>query len=138
MIDDKDRKSLIEYRLQQASDTIELAKFLLDSNKLAIAVNRIYYGMYYSLTALALQNKFETSKHGQLIGWFNKEYISTKKIDSKFGKILRNAFQNRTKGDYDAFVDFSVIEVELMLDEMVLFIDEIKKVLNKQPAHNTL
>ncbi len=114
MIDEKDRDSLIEYRLQQAFETIDLAKFLVSSDKLVIAVNRIYYGMYYALTALALQKSFETSKHGQLIGWFNKEYIASKKLDSKFGKILRNAFQNRTKGDYDAFISFSKAEVEFM------------------------
>ncbi len=86
--------------------------------------------MYYSLTALALENSFETSKHGQLIGWFNKEFILTNKLDSKFGKILRNAFQNRTKGDYDAFISFTQQEVEIMLNEMVEFIEEIKKTLN--------
>lgn len=95
--------------------------------KLIIAVNR----MYYALTALALKNKFETSKHGQLISWFNKEYISTKKLDSKYGKILRNAYQNRTKGDYDAFVSFSKNEVEYMLSEMTDFIEEIKRLLEK-------
>lgn len=66
MISDQDRKSLIIYRIQQASDTIELAEFLISSGKLIVAVNRIYYGMYYSLTALALKHKFETSKHAQL------------------------------------------------------------------------
>jgi uncharacterized protein (UPF0332 family) len=131
MIHDNDRDSLVRYRLQQALDTIELAKFLLTSEKLIIAVNRIYYGMYYALTALAMNYKFETSKHGQLIGWFNKEYIASGKIDPKFGKILRNAFQNRTKGDYDAFVNFSKEEVELMLSEMILFINEIIKTLDK-------
>ena len=129
MIDEKDRNALVEYRLQQAFETIELARFLVNNKKLVIAVNRIYYGMYYSLTALALATGFETSKHGQLIGWFNKEYVATKKLDAKFGKILRNAFQNRTKGDYDAFISFTQQEVEIMLDEMVEFIEEIKKML---------
>ena len=132
MISENDRESLIDYRLKQALETVELAKFLVMSEKLIIAVNRIYYGMYYALTALALKNKFETSKHGQLIGWFNKEYISTKRLDSKYGKILRNAYQNRTKGDYDAFVNFSKIEVEYMLSEMADFIEEIKRLLEKQ------
>jgi uncharacterized protein (UPF0332 family) len=130
MMDDNDRKALVAYRMQQAYETVELAKFLTESQKLAIAVNRIYYGMYYALTALALKNSFETSKHGQLIGWFNKEFIASKKLDSKLGKILRNAYQNRTKGDYDAFVIFSLQEVEVMLDEMVVFIDEIQTELN--------
>jgi uncharacterized protein (UPF0332 family) len=129
MIDDKDRDALIEYRLQQAFETIELAKFLVENQKLVIAVNRIYYGMYYALTALALATGFETSKHGQLIGWFNKEYIATKKLDTKFGKMLRNAFQNRTKGDYDAFTNFTQKEVEFMLDEMVEFIKGINMLL---------
>jgi uncharacterized protein (UPF0332 family) len=57
MITDTDRKALIDYRMSQAFDTIELARFLVNSEKLVIAVNRIYYGMYYALTALALQKK---------------------------------------------------------------------------------
>ncbi len=131
MIEESDRDSLVKYRLSQAFDTIELAKFLISNEKLVIAVNRIYYGMYYALTALALKNSFETSKHAQLIGWFNKEYISSKIVDSKFGKILRNAYQNRTKGDYDAFVSFTRIEVELMMNEMTCFIEEVKQLLYK-------
>lgn len=79
MIDENDRQSLVDYRLLQAIDTIELANFLAVSEKYVIAVNRIYYGMYYALTALALKHGFETSKHGQLIGWFNKEFIATKR-----------------------------------------------------------
>ena len=129
MIADKERDVLIEYRLKQAVESIDLAKFLLSSDKLVIAVNRIYYGMYYILTALALKHAFETSKHTQLIGWFNKEFILSKKVDSKYGKILWNAYNNRTKGDYDAFVVFSTGEVELMIIEMVDFIEEIRSLL---------
>ena len=131
MIDENDRQSLVDYRLRQATDAIELAHFLAINEKYVIAVNRIYYGMYYALTALALKNGFETSKHGQLIGWFNKEYIVTKRLDPQFGKILRNASHNRTKGDYDAFIDFSKNEVDLMLIEMTDFIHEIKKLLHQ-------
>lgn len=130
MINDQDRDSLIEYRLSQASETIELARFLLSSGKLSVAINRIYYGMYYALTALSLKYRYETSKHGQLIGWFNKEFISTHLIDIKYGKIIRNAFQNRTRGDYDAYVVFNNEEVESMLIGMIEFIDEIQRIIS--------
>jgi uncharacterized protein (UPF0332 family) len=129
MIDDKDRQALIKYRLEQAIDTIDVVDFLINSDKLTVAINRIYYGLFYSVTALAINNGFETSKHAQLIGWFNKEFIATKKTDVKFGKILRNAFQNRTKGDYDAFVSFEKDEVSQMHKEMIEFINEIKKLI---------
>ena len=127
MIDDKDRLTLIKYRMDQAVDSIDVVDFLIKSDKLMVAVNRIYYGLFYSVTALAINKGFETSKHAQLIGWFNKEFVAAKKTDVKFGKILRNAFQNRTKGDYDAFVSFEKDEVLLMYKEMIEFINEIKR-----------
>lgn len=129
MINENDRSFLISYRMQQAKETIELVKFLIDSDKLFIAVNRIYYGLYYSVTALAIKNQFNTSKHIQLIGWFNKEYISSGIADKRFGKILRIAYLNRTKGDYDAFVSFEKEEVIQMYYEMSDFIEEIEKLL---------
>lgn len=55
MIDEKNRDALAFYRIQHAFETIEHVKFLTDSQKLVIAVNRIYYGMYYALTALAFK-----------------------------------------------------------------------------------
>ena len=140
MINERDRKSLVKYRYEQAKETIDLAKFLIDSEKLVVAVNRIYYGIYYSIgivnikylysvTALAIKNSFETSKHLQLIGWFNKNYIASGLIDSKYGKILKNAYQNRTKGDYDAFVTFSMEEVIEMHKEMIDFITTLGKLI---------
>lgn len=48
MINDQDRDSLINYRLAQAIETVELSRFLISSGKLSVAVNRIYYGMYYA------------------------------------------------------------------------------------------
>jgi uncharacterized protein (UPF0332 family) len=128
---DTDRQSLINYRIKQAFETIELAEFLLKEGKLILAVNRIYYGMYYALTAFALEQQFETSKHQQLIGWFNKSFVSSGEIDSRYGKILRNAFQNRTKGDYDAYISFEKEEVSSMLNEMKDFIEMIKNRMNK-------
>jgi uncharacterized protein (UPF0332 family) len=85
--------------------------------------------MFYVVSALAIKNKFETSKHGQLIGWFNKEFITTGILQPKYGKILRNAFQNRTKGDYDATFDRE--EVMEMHIEMIDFIDSIEELIRK-------
>ncbi len=131
MINDDDRQVLIDYRLEQARETIKLTEFLIDCNQLNVAVNRIYYGMFYSVTALAIKHKFETSKHKQLIGWFNRELILPGLLDQKYGKILRNAFQNRTKGDYDAFITFEKEEVVDMKNEMIDFIASVEKLMRK-------
>jgi uncharacterized protein (UPF0332 family) len=83
----EDRKELIRYRLIQARESIDEVSFLIDNSKYKTAVNRIYYGMFYSLLALGLKYEFETSKHAQLIGWFNKNFVSSGQIDKKFGKM---------------------------------------------------
>lgn len=129
MISEEDRKALIAYRIEQARETVADSEFLLNADKLPLAVNRIYYGIYYALTALALKNGFETSKHAQLMGWFNREFIAGNKLDIRYGKILRRAFQNRTKGDYDAFVQFHKSEVAIMLEEMKEFIAIVESLL---------
>jgi uncharacterized protein (UPF0332 family) len=60
---DSERDILIKYRIEQAHEAIEDVRFLIDSNKLKIAVKQIYYGMFYILCSLALKHRFKTSKH---------------------------------------------------------------------------
>ncbi len=63
-----EKKNLIDYRLEQADETIQDVKLLVNNKRYRSAINRIYYGMFYALSALAIANNFQTSKHGQLIG----------------------------------------------------------------------
>ena len=129
-LDDKERATLINYRLKQAEETILDVKLLIDNDRLHSAVNRIYYGMFYSLLALGLANKFETSKHSQLIGWFNKRFINEGLINNKFGKIINRAFNRRTKSDYDTYIEFDKETINEMFVEMKEFISEVKRFLN--------
>jgi len=110
---------------------MELSDFLFKADKLAVAVNRIYYGMYYAVTALALRYNFGTSKHAQLLGWFNKEFVAKGLVAKELGKSLRNAFQNRTKGDYDAYVTFEKEEVKQMYEDLKEFVGAIENMLLK-------
>lgn len=128
-LENKSRIELINYRFEQAEEAIADVKLLIDNNRYRSTVNRIYYGMFYSLLALGLADKFESSKHSQLIGWFNKNFIYTKKIDERFGKMINKAFNRRTKSDYDTYVSYDKAEVEEMFTEMKEFIMEIKRVL---------
>ena len=125
-IEDADRINLIKYRLEQANEMIQDVQLLIENNRLRSAVNRIYFGMFYALLALGLAHQFETSKHAQLLGLFNKNFINEGLIDSKYGKIINKAFIRRTKGDYDTYVEFEKEIVTEMFGEMQDFISEIK------------
>ncbi len=124
-----EKNALIEHRVSKAMAAIDEVDFLINNNKLLLAVNRIYYGMFYILSALSLKYDFSTSKHQQLIGWFNKEFVATGKVEPKYGKIIHNAFSNRSTGDYDDFAEFEEDEVKISFSELKDFIKTIKALL---------
>lgn len=128
-ITNEERESVLKYRLEQAHEMVEEARFLIDNNKLKTAVNRIYYGMFYILCGLALKYQFYTSKHHQLIGWFNKTFIKEKIIDQKYGDIIRKSFSKRSDSDYGVMVKFEKIDVEKMLEDMKEFIAVIERLI---------
>lgn len=130
-LEEKDRQNLIGYRLQQAKETMDDVQLLINNKRFRSAINRIYYGMFYALLALGSANRFETSKHAQLIGWFNRNFIYEGKIDARFGRIINKAFNRRTKGDYDTFVEFEEEIVIEMYAEMNVFIGEIESYIRK-------
>lgn len=131
-MDTENRTNLINYRLEQAQETISEAELLIAHKKYRAAVNRIYYGMFYAVSAVGAQCGFATSKHGQLLGWFNQMFIKPGIFDRTYGKMLREAFELRLQGDYDAFIEFSEADVRTRLKEMTLFINAIAQYLRQQ------
>ena len=130
-LSDNERNTLIEYRIKQAFESAEVAEFLYNNHNYATSVNRIYYAAFYSLLALGIQFGFKTSKHPQLHGWFNKNFIATGRIEKEFGRILRDSYQYRLSADYEVFVNFSKEELELLLSETKAFIQRIDKFLKE-------
>ncbi len=55
--------ALVQYRLEQASETLDAAQALLRSAHLRDAVNRGYYAMFYAALALLAIRSLGSSKH---------------------------------------------------------------------------
>ncbi len=119
------KEDLIQYRLQRSKITADEARSAIKANYLFNAENRIYYSIFYSVSALALKFDFSTSKHKQLLGWFNLNFIKTGLIPAKYGKIYRNAYDKRQESDYDDFVTLNIDEVEADFENMQEFINYI-------------
>jgi uncharacterized protein (UPF0332 family) len=126
---DQDRKILINHRLKQAEETLTEISFLIDSRHLSLAVNRIYYSIFYVISAISIKDNFSTSKHKKLLGWFNKNYISTGLLSKEFGKLIYAAFENREKSDYDFLFEISKEEILKYFELAKSFAEEIKKLL---------
>jgi len=69
---DSDNEILINHRIRQAEEALAEISILLEHKMLSLAVNRIYYTIFYAISAVSIRDNFSTSKHKNLLGWFNK------------------------------------------------------------------
>ncbi len=128
-LNQEEREELIRYNIEKSHQAIDDVKFLIENNKLHLAINRIYFGTFYILSALALKHKFATRKHKELIGWFNRNFIKNKVVEKKISKIIRLSFELRSEADYDVTAIFSKEEVENYFIDMKEVITSVEKLL---------
>jgi len=126
-LNENDKAVMIQYRITQAEETILEAELLINNKMYRAATNRIYYGVFYALLALALKYDFSTSKHSQLIGWFNKTFVAENILDRDIGKIIGKVFESRIRGDYDSFVVITENEINSRFADMKKAISSLKE-----------
>jgi len=126
------KTELANYRFERALETSDEAELAYQHDKMNLAENRIYYAMFYMVQALSILSDFSTSKHTTLKGWFNKEFIFTRIIETKYYKIYNRAFDKRQEGDYDDFITFDKEEVKEDIETMKEFLENIGTSLEKE------
>lgn len=130
----EEKSTLIRYRLERADESLRAAQLMLENKLYIPAMNRIYYSMFYAVLALLVLSESAFSKHGQVKGFFNREFIKTGVFAKDFGKLFNTVFEYRQKFDY---VDLITPEEELISDYIIeakQFIEEISKYLEEKLA----
>jgi len=127
-----ERKTLIEYRLSRADETLEDAKILFSKGRLFSTVNRIYYSMFYTVNALLLLKKLSSAKHSGVLSLFMKEFVNRSIINQEMGKFYSQMFEFRQKGDYKDLVKFNQDDVRRWLDKAVEFISQINNLIKNK------
>jgi uncharacterized protein (UPF0332 family) len=134
MITPEERNRLVSMRMQQAELAIQRVESCLTDDEPEIAANRIYYGMFYAMLALALLHNFESSKHQQMIGWFNKNFVHTGIFPTSFSGLVKKAFKARSDADYEVNKIPEKADLESMFIDMKRFISTIKTWIEANPA----
>ena len=119
-------KIIIENWVLKSEEALQEAQINIKTNCLQSAQNRLYYAIFYAVSALAKSKGFVTSKHSQLLGWFNKEYVKTGLFPKKTAKIYVETFEFRQKSDYTFSFKPAMDKLNLSLNEVEAFINEIK------------
>jgi uncharacterized protein (UPF0332 family) len=125
-----DKTELINYRLNRASETLEEAKIAIENKRYLLAANRIYYASFYAVSALAIKHEFKTSKHTQLLSWFNKNFVKNGIVEKRLGKFYLDAFEMRQESDYEDFVVIDKTSIDEKVKLTLEFINKITKTID--------
>ena len=125
-------KALIAYRLEQADESLEAAKTLLEKGLIRPSVNRAYYVMFYAVLALLASQKEETSKHSGAIALFDKNFVKQGIFKKDLSRWLHDAFDLRQRSDYAADQHVSAEQAQKLLKNAESFLDQVREVLSRE------
>lgn len=126
-----ERERIIEYWRKRARECLDDVKLLLENKRLHSAVNRIYYALFYQVSALLLTKGLSFSKHSGVLAAFNREFVKTGKIDKELGKFYNRMFEHRRTGDYGELVEFEEEDVKGWLRKAEEFLDTVEKLMEE-------
>lgn len=125
-------KAIVSYRLEQAEESIDAARVLIDQGLTRPSVNRSYYAMFYAVLALLSTRKQETSKHSGAISLFDKEFVKPGMFTKDFSRWIHDAFDLRQRADYSIQVQVNKEDAEQILDNASAFVKEVKARLSER------
>jgi len=90
----KEFADLANYRLEKAKNTLSDGKKYIKDATLESTVNRIYYAMFYAVSALLISKELSSSKHSGILAVFNKEIVNKGFIKRLWGEFYFVASRN--------------------------------------------
>lgn len=134
MVSKQDNLDIAKDYFFKGEEKLKSAEILLKNELLDDSISRIYHSVYYFAKSLLYLLGEKSYTHKGLISIFGLKVIKTNLMDKKYGAILSDLLEKRERSDYDlySFVDFDT--TEKLLQDAIIFRDEIKRILNEKFA----
>ena len=126
------KEDLIKYRRERAAETLEDARTLFERKRLFSAVNRIYYALFYEVSALLHTANLSASKHSGIRGLFNQHFVKTGLVSVEIGKFYSRMFDFRQEGDYDDMVYFEEEKVKNWLETAEEYLKVLERCIDER------
>lgn len=129
---DEKKRELALYRLRQADESLDEARYLLAGGKSGRAIiNRCYYAMFYAVLALFVFEDFSSSKHSGILSHLNRSFIKTGRLPKQLGESINVAFELRQRADYREYSSLDPGQVSEFLPKAEEFTQEIDRYLTR-------
>lgn len=121
--------SIATHWLKKAFDAEASALLEFESGHFGFAVNRLYYALFYAVSAaLAAQNR-EYGRHSAVRAAFNRDFVNTKKVSLEQGQLYNQLFDDRQEADYAPLREFTKDDVTDRLEQVKKFLDHFRQLM---------
>jgi uncharacterized protein len=103
---EEQRADVVRYWWSKAEESLASAQREFAAGSYTFAVNRLYYAAFYGVCAALLERRQSFRKHSGVRAAFHREFIRTRLLDVKWGKLYDHLFEDRQEGDYIALIAF--------------------------------
>jgi uncharacterized protein (UPF0332 family) len=126
----KDRRSeMVRYWWSKALDSLASARREFEAGSYSFAMNRLYYAGFYGVCAVLLGRHQSFGKHSGVRAAFHRQFIKTGVLDTQWGRLYDQLFEDRQEGDYIVFVSFEPEYVKFQLEQCAEFLDKLQALL---------
>ena len=130
------RDEYVTYRMNRAKQSLQVAERVLQDGFIEDAINRIYYAIYYAISALLYTRKLHPKTHLGMKALFSKEFVKNNLITDKQAQIYSTIFAKRFEADYEDFFTIDMDTVQNHLKEATNFILLIETIINNSPQND--
>lgn len=123
------RMRLALYWFDKAEESLNAANSELEAGRLTFAVNRLYYAMFYAVSALFATKNLSYGKHSAVRAALHREFVKPGLLDKSLGRLYDELFNARQQGDYVPLVEFERDVVIEQANDVGEFLPQLRKLI---------
>ncbi len=120
--------------LTLADEKLRAASLLVAGGAWGDASSRAYYAAFHAVSAALLSRGETYSRHGQVLGAFNRAFVHTELFPKEFTALLTRLFENRQSGDYDVLPGVTEAEARQDVADAQRIIEAVRRFLSPPPG----
>lgn len=129
---ESDQKIYIHQRILRADATLAEINNLIEFGYLHTAINRIYYGCFYSVQALIATLDIYPKSHAGILRMFSLYFAKDGKVPLDLSELFVSLFHLRQLADYAEDIELNKENVEKLLSDTIAFVDHVKMLLQQK------
>ena len=128
-LNDIDRDSLIKLYWERSERTLADADTAIASQSWNMAANRLYYSVFYAVSALFIKDGYPIKSHRGAKAVLGLRYVVTGKVSQETSRIYSQLETLRDMADYDVVFQATKDEIMEYRPKVDVFISVIKSLM---------